>query len=837
VLSTAIVDMRVRFFRLPLAFSLALAVGLCAPGCSDDTKDDDKDDETDVVADALDAGTSDDGGLVDTGSPDGSSSGGTKDSGAAKDTGPVDTGAPDDTGGTTDEDTGPVDTYVPPVDAGPECTNANDCTAKVNPKVCEQPACSDGMCTVELKKGACCEDLHCNDAKECTTDKCVQKTNVCEHKNIPNCCSGKLTFHKTDFETDFGDLAAKEGPTNGNVKWQLTTKRAHKGKQSLYFGNACGTYDNSQKKDNSCAPGSKGTAVSGTLTTKAFQLPADKQTQLHFWLFMQAEAMYADTLPKGKCAKPCDLGSSCVNINGSSQCLPEKDNLVVQVVASKSGTKTVFDSTSIGKTTKGKWRRVLVDLDPYKGESVQIRWAFSTGTKHNNGNEGVYLDALVMETVCAVQGTLCGPSAPCLDDSNPCTSEACSLYANKPGNGVCFHDKVPGCCTNADECDDGQPCTTDTCEKGTCDNTPDTSKPGCCKPAVLLNDDFDSGVLTDWALTSNSQLVKWRINPSGGSKKSQALYFGASSFDSYHDPTLGKGKGPKGSACTKKLTFKTGTVFNLVSFKLQLITEFSWLPKAKYKNPPLLGKPKYDYLFVTANVDGTLHEVWTSDLIYGTTDGKWIEVTAPIPAKLGGKTGTLCFNFQAGDDQVNDKQGAHIDELLVRVTCKKAACYFDAECKGKCPDCHAAGCTPTGCGCKKIPGCCTLDKQCDDGDPCTKNSCIGKVCKVAPVKGCCTKDDQCKAKDKCNTGVCDPKTHQCAQKKIDKCCLAAKDCEDFDPCTTQTCDTAKNLCSYKPVKGCCSQDSECDDKDNCTADNCIDGKCYHKKSGKPGCPK
>ena len=825
----------VKFARQP-AFAVAVGALVLAAACSDEVAPDKDKKDSGAATDAADGGAEDTTTVQDTG---------------VVDAGPTDTGAPKDTGSKVEDvgvDSGPEDSKkaedtgldtgsIDPVDAGPECKTAADCTGKVSPQVCEQPACKEGKCTLELKPASCCEDSHCNDAKECTADKCVQATNTCEHKKIPNCCSGKLNFLKVDFESDLGGLATKDGATNGNVAWQLTNKRAHKGQQSLYFGNDCGTYDNAMTQANGCTEVGKGSAVSGSVSTKSFALPGDKQSQLHFWLFMATEPMYADTLPKGTCAQSCKTGSSCVNINGSSTCLPEKDNLVVQVVADKAGTVTVFDSTAIKKSTGGKWQRVVVYLEAYKGQNIQLRWSFSTGTGHKNNFEGLYLDTIVLETVCAVEGTLCGTSQACLDDGNPCSADVCSYYANKEGAGVCFHDTAPGCCTNADQCDDGQPCTADTCNNGSCENKPDSTKASCCKPKVLHNDDFESGVLTDWQLSSNSQTIKWRINPSGGQKKSQALYFGNSAFDGYDDPTLGKGKGVKGSACTKEVTFSSGTVFNMVTFALKLETEFSYLPAAKYKNPPLLGKPKYDFLWVTADVAGKQHELWTSDMIYGTTDGEWQDITAIVPSKLHGQSGQVCLHFQTGDDQVNDKEGVTIDQLLVRVTCEKKPCYYDAECSAQCGGCMTAGCTEKGCGCKKIPGCCSLDKDCEDGDPCTANTCVNKKCQSKPIEKCCKADSECTAADKCKNASCDPGTHQCKQEQKKGCCLKSADCEDFDPCTIPSCDEATSTCKFKPVAGCCNQDSECDDKDKCTAENCIDGKCYYKKSGEPGCPK
>jgi len=59
-------------------------------------------------------------------------------------------------------------------------------------------------------------------------------------------------------------------------------------------------------------------------------------------------------------------------------------------------------------------------------------------------------------------GTLpqCVDTADC-DDSDPCTTDSCSA-------GQCSHTAVSGCCVDAGDCDDGNDCSTDTCVSNTC---------------------------------------------------------------------------------------------------------------------------------------------------------------------------------------------------------------------------------------------------------------------------------------------------------------------------------------------------------------------------------
>jgi len=89
---------------------------------------------------------------------------------------------------------------------------------------------------------------------------------------------------------------------------------------------------------------------------------------------------------------------------------------------------------------------------------------------------------------CAVSGNLgtciaepgcCSDNTDC-DDSNPCTTDTCDS-----GAGDCSYAPVSGCCLQDSECDDGQACTIDTCQNNSCVNTDDAS---CCATAADCND-------------------------------------------------------------------------------------------------------------------------------------------------------------------------------------------------------------------------------------------------------------------------------------------------------------------------------------------------------------
>lgn len=120
---------------------------------------------------------------------------------------------------------------------------------------------------------------------------------------------------------------------------------------------------------------------------------------------------------------------------------------------------------------------------------------------------------------------------------------------------------------------------------------------------------------------------------------------------------------------------------------------------------------------------------------------------------------------------------------------------------------------------------CTDAEDCDDGDPCTVDSCgADGLCVTAPKCG--------GAQPLCCDGVCG------------QCCDKA-DCDDQIDCTDDECfagfctntpGTCANGDEYCSPAGCvaregCTADADCDDGDPCTEDSCVDHLCSH-----PSCP-
>ena len=187
-----------------------------------------------------------------------------------------------------------------------------------------------------------------------------------------------------------------------------------------------------------------------------------------------------------------------------------------------------------------------------------------------------------------------------------------------------------------------------------------------------------------------------------------------------------------------------------------------------------------------------------------------------------------------------------------------------------------------------FPDCCNIHEDCDDGDPCTANACLGHECRQGPVADplCCNPangDADCETGDACLEATCNASTNQCSWEELTydeqvlegiECCASHPDCmaggiweeepadlpatldycqngqcvhlldpaycecnegegceypcvDDGEECTTDDCDLGANFCVHASIEDCCITVADCNDSDVCTVDTCVDGLCVH----------
>ena len=173
---------------------------------------------------------------------------------------------------------------------------------------------------------------------------------------------------------------------------------------------------------------------------------------------------------------------------------------------------------------------------------------------------------------------------------------------------------------------------------------------------------------------------------------------------------------------------------------------------------------------------------------------------------MGCDDGNACTSVDACVNGICKGSGApDCDDLN---PCTKDSCTPATGCmhqlnEGPCDDkdvctigdhCHLGGCISSG---KLV---------CSDGNPCTADSCDPAVgCKFTPTAGACNDGNACTTLDACVNGTCQGS--------------GPLDCDDSTPCTKDSCDPAKG-CVHSPASG------PCDDKNVCTTgDACDKGAC------------
>jgi hypothetical protein len=188
----------------------------------------------------------------------------------------------------------------------------------------------------------------------------------------------------------------------------------------------------------------------------------------------------------------------------------------------------------------------------------------------------------------------------------------------------------------------------------------------------------------------------------------------------------------------------------------------------------------------------------------------------------------------------------------------KATCTVDTDCNDGNP-CTVDHCTDSVCASTSanIPNCCVADAGCDDGNADTTDRCVDNRCEhvecvtntdcddgnadtvdLCKDKACthiagCTTDAQCQDDDACTTDGCDEATYQCQNTKIEGCCTTFADCDDSNVGTIDDC--VAGSCVHDP-RPACTDKTQCDDGFGCTDEVCSQGYCvWSPNFDEPAC--
>lgn len=103
---------------------------------------------------------------------------------------------------------------------------------------------------------------------------------------------------------------------------------------------------------------------------------------------------------------------------------------------------------------------------------------------------------------------------------------------------------------------------------------------------------------------------------------------------------------------------------------------------------------------------------------------------------------------------------------------------------------------------------CSLASDCDDGNPCTTDSCVANNCLNTNNSLPCSDGNACTSGDSCSGGSCIPGP--------------ALNCDDGNVCTGDACNPSIG-CQYVNVSGACNDNDACTTADSCAGGLCIGG--------------
>ena len=686
-------------------------------------------------------------------------------------------------------------------------------------KACESgDLCTQGKC--DLSSGSCkyasLAGKPCNDGDPCTLEELCDDNDLCQAKTVNKCDDGNPCT------TD----SCKSGVGCANVD----------NSSPCDDGDKCTT-------DDTCAAGS----CSGAALEVAVACDDGKACTKDSC--SKTEGCKNDALTATPCddGNPCTEGDTCTD--GSCKAGTNKCDCTADKDCADKEDGNKCNGTLVCDTSKPPFQCVVAANTVVKCDDSLTNQCQTMGCDPKSGK--CELDYVTVGSPCDADSDVCTAKDACdgkgqcdkgaavvCDDKNPCTNDSCDVKTgcvsvantnacDADGNACTVNDAckenvcIPG---PAKSCDDNEPCTNDACDKATgqCSNAPAVAKVcddgNACTVEDKCGKDEGTGLFTCLA---------------GGPKVCNDA-----------NPCTDDGCDSK-SGCTTKNKADGAlcndnnecTASDVCKSALCQGAPIDVAKSCDDGNPCTIDKcdPK-------AGCQVTPKNSGECDDGNPCTNGDNCAAGKCAP-------GTNICGCNSDKDCANQEDGnlcngtLYCDKVKVPFTCKvkpatvvKCDASFDGFCQTNLCDPKAGKCglqkkndaTPcnaddsvcsTNDACKD--GLCKAGTplNCDDGNPCTADSCDAKAgCKTTNQGGTCNADDDaCTVNDFCTDGVC----------KVGK----VKSCDDGQDCTQDSCGKADGKCEHKNLVKSCSDDNQCTKGDVCGEDP--KSKVYTCLSGAP----
>ena len=625
------------------------------------------------------------------------------------------------------------------------------------------------------------------------------------------------TIWYDDLEQDDGAYVTQDFSGSG-ISWHRSTRRAARGSWSLYLGDEdSGSYSADLPVDS---------VISWSLT-----LPDQAELWLRFDLWMETEATDG------------------------------YDQLRVVLLDADGMETDLFDSNSIAGETGGIFRKLRLDIAPWAGQDVALRFRFETVDAKINQFEGVYLDEIELWSGCCTGDSQCDDLDPCTNehcadgggcaweaipgccaadsdcqDDDPCTLDACVFDGDDPAvGGVCEHEQVEECCELDGDCDDGNDCTDDVCpfsgascrhlttccafDKDCEDEDPCTE--GICQQESCRYVDICCHANSD---CDDGELCTKDLCQADGSCLHKPAYLPGCCVPDIFDEDFDGGVGD--------WTFSGGD--GNVGWNYVTTLKSASAPGALYYGDP--ATLSYD-----SGGSGS-DDPWDWSYGYGNegdaTSGKIllpygmaIELSFALWIDAEGCCDNLSLFIDDGAEEFRVWESGSStttkEWTTIRVDVSALAgrsvtlrLNFDADSSVFYEGAYVDDLRfTTTCG----PKLCGADSECKSYGSCWDSECSAGVCQFK--FNCCASVEDCDDQDPCTIDACTD--GKCGYDEIHECCVFDSDCDDGNPCTQDKCPGEAEFCEHTPQEGCCLNDGDCDDGDGCSYDLCQELVCLH----------
>ena len=756
------------------------------------------------------------------------------------------------------------------VDAGPHfpCAEDDECPALLVPtRRCERSVCRGGGCVlVDAPNGAACDDGlrctagdtcedgacvagaldTCEDGNPCTDDRCTEDADCVHTENDRSCDDANpcTVLDRCSAGACRGTPAPEECPCAGDGD--------------------CASYDDGDRCDGTFVCSGGGCVEVGPVMCEAPVDPCRRSTcDPTTGVCAEGAAPAGTACDDGDACTEGDVctDSVCAGTPGGCDCLVHDDCASFDDgdrcngIWHCSGGQCTFAAETIvdcGEPTSACRRRVC---QPETGACREVE--LEAGAPCDDG------DACTEGESCAA-GVCRGGTLVACDDGNPCTYDRCDVFFGcltvaapldcDDGDPCTRADRcTDGVCRgSARDCDDGDPCTADSCQAdlGGCVHAPtpaectdgnpctvgDTCVDGRCFPGTVdacgtcvTNAEcfaYEDGDLCNGILSCREGLC--RIDPmtvvtctpsSSPCRISECIPMTGVCRESSRPDGF---RCDDGSPCTVNGTCSDGLC----------VTESTTCDDS---NVCTVDACDRDLGCVHTPRGGTC-----DDGNRCTRNDQCSEGVCRPGASDDCGACTLDADCSLGDD-LNACNGA--------IRCAAGRCVLGLGTLVTCPATGADSCTVASCdaatgACGAVPAeagapcddadectrgdactaagaCLGATLGCDDGNPCTEDTCDALLgCRHAPVAPgtACEDGNACTTVDTCVAGVCGGGV--------------PVDCDDDNPCTTDLCDVATGTCSNVENAVACDDGDACTVGDTCTLGECV-GRLVTCEDGNP----